>query len=130
MKNKVFGGITGFFGLMSMIGPRYILPYCELTGKNRMACSYTSEAEIFFGMILIFIGIGTFLSKTLDALRWLMLSALACGIAIVAAPSVLGYCHNPDMPCHYGTVPFLRLLGVLAIISSLVGMSQSRQEKI
>ncbi len=123
MKNKVIGSIVFALGLLVALTPRYILPVCEWAGKKSgMNCGYMGRAEILIGLIVISIAIGTFLSKGAEALRWLMLVGLVTGVAVVLVPQVLGYCPSSQMPCHYGAVPMLRLLGGLLAITSAAGI--------
>ncbi|GAB4389515.1 MAG: hypothetical protein Kow0025_15370 [Thermodesulfovibrionales bacterium] len=125
MRNRVFGAIFLVLGGLVALTPRYILPVCEYYGKPAMDCSYTAGAEYFAGFIIIAIGIGTLLSKGSEALRWLMLVALVAAVSVVAIPEVMGFCPNPRMYCNYGTVPMLRFLGGLGIVSSAVGFGLS-----
>lgn len=125
MKNKIFGILFSVLGILVAITPRYILPVCELTGKQKMACSYTGAAEIFIGAILISVSIGIFFSNSKEAFKWLMFVAFFDGLSVILLPSALGYCANPNMPCHYGTVPMLRLWGTAIIIISIFGFTIS-----
>jgi hypothetical protein len=129
MKSRIFGSALLIFGLLITLTPRYILPVCEFYGKPKMACSYMARAELFMGLIILSIAIGAFLSKTPDALRWLMFTALFAGASVIVIPEVLGYCPSPQMPCHYGTVPLLRLLGGLTVITAAVGFVISKPRK-
>jgi hypothetical protein len=91
-----------------------------------MACSYTGEAELFVGLIMVSISLAAFLSKVKETLKWLMFVAFFAGLSVILIPEVLGYCPSPNMPCHYGTVPLLRLLGGLSVLGSLAGLVMSR----
>jgi hypothetical protein len=113
-------------GALVSLTPRYILPVCEFYGKQRMACSYTGEAELFVGLIMVSISLAAFLSKVKETLKWLMFVAFFAGLSVILIPEVLGYCPSPNMPCHYGTVPLLRLLGGLSVLGSLAGLVMSR----
>ncbi len=108
-------------GLLVLLTPRYILPTCEFQGLSRMACTYTGTAEMFIGAIVMIAAVGMILSKTYEALRWSGLTTLAAGISVILVPEAIGYCHNSQHPCNYGTVPMLRLLGALIILLSIAG---------
>ncbi len=102
-------------GLLLIIVPRYILPACEFEGFSRMHCSDTAQAERILGGLFILAG-GLILAVRSTRLRaagsavfLLLLSAAAYVI-----PDRFGYCHNPKMPCNYGMVPALRLIGVVS----------------
>lgn len=125
MKNRVFGAIFFIIGGLVALTPRYILPVCEYYGKPVMDCSYTAKAEYFAGFVIIAIGVGAFLSKGAEALRWLMFVALVAMVSVIVVPEVMGFCPNPRMYCNYGTVPMLRFLGGLGIVASAVGFGLS-----
>jgi len=127
MRNKAFGILLFLPGILILLTPRYILPVCEFYGKPRMACSYTGKAELFIGLILISISFGAFFSRSTEALKWLMFVAFFAGLSALLVPEVLGYCANRGMPCNYGTVPMLRLLGLSTLIISIVGFLISRK---
>ena len=112
-------------GLLVFLTPRYILPTCEYQGLSRMACTYTGTAEMFIGAIVMMAAVGIILSKTRETLRWSGLTALAAGVSVILVPEAIGYCHNSQHPCNYGTVPMLRLLGALITLLSLAGFLMS-----
>lgn len=122
MKNRVIGGMLLALALLVVLTPRYIFPVCEYLGKDRMLCTYTGWGEMLLGAVLIAVAVGALMSRTPDALRWLMFVALVGGVVVYAFPSVIGFCRSPQMPCHYGTVPVLRLIGVLMVILSIAGI--------
>jgi len=86
-----------------------------------MACSYTGTAEMFVGFMIDVAAAGIFLSKSDDALRWSALTVFSGAISVLLLPQAIGYCHSSSMPCHYGTVPALRLFGVITLVASLTG---------
>ncbi len=108
-------------GLLVSLTPRYILPTCEYQGFSRMACTYTGTAEMFIGAIVMIASVGIILSQSRETLRWSGLTTLAAGVSVIFVPEAIGYCHNSQHPCNYGTVPMLRLLGGLIIFLSLAG---------
>lgn len=122
MINRVLGIILFLAGIGVAVTPRYILPVCEYHGYKEMACSFTGKAEIFVGIISMAASAGIFFSRTTDAFRWLAVTTLVSGISVIAIPHILGYCHSGAMPCNYGTVPLLRLIGGSIILASLIGL--------
>ncbi len=114
MKNKAFGAAVLALGLLIVLTPRFILPVCEYAGKQRMLCTYTGIAEVFF-------------SKAKETLGWLMLVSAVSGIFVIVLPGAIGYCKSLSMPCNYGTVPMLRLMGGLLIAVSLTGIIASKK---
>jgi len=130
MMNRIFGVIFFLTGLMVLLVPRFILPVCEYQGYNPMACSHTAIAEMFAGIMVMAAAVGLFFSRGSDGLRWLSFVALVAGVSVIWLPVAIGYCHSDRMPCNYGTVPALRLLGALIILLSLAGFFLSfRKEK-
>lgn len=125
MMRKTIGIVLFLMGLMVVLLPRYILPVCEYQGFSRMACSSTSVSEMFMGLIVMVSSLGIFFSKSAETLRWLALILIASGTSVLLIPEVIGYCHSSSMPCNYGTIPVLRLTGVLIILVSLGGLLAS-----
>lgn len=121
MKNKIFAAILIVLGLLVATTPRYIVPVCEFTGRAKMACSYMGLTEILFGLLLLAIAIGLFITKK-GPIRGLMFVALAAGVLVIVSPEVIGYCPSHKMPCNYGTVPVMRLLGMAVVVTSIVGL--------
>jgi hypothetical protein len=125
-----FGIILLLMGLLVLLTPRYIMPTCEYQGFSKMACSYTGTAEMFLGAIVMMAAAGMVLSGSRETLRWSGLTSIAAGLSVILVPEALGYCHNSRMPCNYGTIPVLRLLGGLIMFLSLAGFLISlRREK-
>ena len=108
-------------GLLVFLVPRYLFPTCEYQGFTRMACTYTGTAEMFIGAIVMSASVGMILSKSYGTLRWSSLTILTAGISIIFVPEAIGYCHSSEHPCNYGTVPVLRLIGILIVLLSLGG---------
>ncbi len=121
---QIFGPVIAVLGLITALTPLYILPVCEFQGKSRMACTYTGKAEVFLGIILISLGIAVYFSKA--SIRWLMFPVLITGASVIVMPSIIGYCPNVQMPCHYGTVPLLRLLGGFTALAAIAGFIISK----
>ncbi len=131
MKNRGFGAAFFFLGLLVLLAPRYILPVCEysIPGHGVSTCSYMGRAEWIIGFIAMGLAIGVFFSKSADALRWLSFGFVFVSAAVLGAPAVIGYCASPRMPCHYGTVPLLRLLGGIMLLASMAGLFAAREKK-
>lgn len=85
-----------------------------------MKCLWTSRAEIGLGVLLSAVGVLLFLSRKLEARRFLSILALLLGILIMLFPTAfIGVCVNPDMPCVVVMKPTLLLLG---IVTGVLGM--------
>lgn len=129
MTNRKFGIAFFLMGLMLALVPRYILPVCEYQGYNPMSCSNTAVAEMFAGSLVMTASIALLFLRGTGSLRWLSLAILVSGISVLWIPEAIGYCRSDRMPCNYATVPVLRLLGVLLILSSLAGFLLSFKEE-
>lgn len=121
MTNRGFGALFLVTGLAVILTPRFILPVCEYAGYEPMACSTTATAEIVAGAAIVVIAVSLLLTPGKRSLRLLCGIALIAGASVVYLPEAVGYCRNVGMPCNYGTVPALRLLGTVTILASLAG---------
>lgn len=119
MRTKILGAILFLSGALVLFIPRFILPVCEFQGFAPMTCSHTGTAEMFMGGVMATASLGIFFSKATEAARWPALSALAAGLSVLLIPDAIGYCHSTRMPCNYGTVPALRLVGGVITLASL-----------
>lgn len=130
-KNRILGLVLFLLGALVILSPRYILPVCEFTksGHQLSSCSYMARAEMTLGFLIASVSVAAFISKSAEALRWLMFIAFFISVAVLALPHILGYCASPQMPCNYGTVPMLRLLGGLILIISIIGFFSARERK-
>ena len=130
-KNRAFGSILAALGILVLVTPRYILPVCEFVspGHELSSCSFMFKAELGLGFVAIAISLAMFLSRTDDALKWLSFSSIFTGAAVLAMPNVTGYCLSPRMPCHYGAVPALRIIGGLIVIVSITGFFAAKTRR-
>jgi hypothetical protein len=115
------------FGLLLILTPRFILPVCEYHGKQVMNCSHTAHYEMTLGAFMIAAaGLSAFWNASIA--RWLVPAIfLISGMAAIVIPEAAGYCRNPEMPCNYGTVPALRLLGCALAITSIASFLSLRK---
>jgi len=121
MKKQVFVVILSVLGILSVVTPRYILPVCEYSGLSRMRCTDLSIVVGILGSAIIVISmVGMFL-KSPTVFRTSMLMSFLLGCAVFASPAVVGYCKSQFHPCHYGTVPAIRIIGILTVVSSAIG---------
>ncbi len=117
-------------GMLLLLVPRFILPACEYEGYPAMHCSDTARAEYLAGALLIVLGGVTFFLRPGRAVA---LSAVS-GVVLLAVsfwlPDKFGYCSSPRMPCHYGMVPGVRFIAVLASIVLLVAAIGSVRKSV
>ncbi len=131
MKNRAFGSVLFILSALVIVVPRYILPVCEfvLPGHEHAVCSFMYKAEAAVGVVAMALSAAMFFSKTADALRWLAFAAFFAGGTVIAAPGFVGYCQSPRMPCHYGAVPGLKLVGGLIALVSAAGFLAAGRKK-
>lgn len=125
MRNKAFGVSVFLLGLGVILTPMHLMPVCEYEGRARMICSYTGWSEMITGAVILCVSFGVFLSKSAETFRWLMFTTVALGAAVAATPGIIGFCPSPFMPCNFGAVPVLRLLGVVVSAAALAGFALS-----
>jgi hypothetical protein len=118
---KLVSGTGIAAGLLLAILPRWVLPPCGHEGLPGLHCADTARAEIVVGALLVAAG-----ALAIGAARsWLLAAdAAGCGALLAFAwllPDVTGYCPSPRMPCHYGMVPGVRLVAMIAAAVLLVG---------
>jgi hypothetical protein len=122
-------GVTAIIsGLLLFTVPRYILPACEYEGFSRMHCSDTAQAELVVAGLFILAGAGLLALKPLWAVLASGCLSMALSVSAFVLPDIFGYCQSSKMPCNYGMVPAIRLIGVVsglvaaaAIIALLIG---------
>jgi hypothetical protein len=120
-------------GLLLILIPRFILPVCEYTGKPSMKCSSVAHYEMALGAAILLISGALYWLKKTGVQLGILLACTVAGIAVIWIPEYMGYCKSPNMPCNYGTVPALRLLGgalvLFSFISLLFTIRRHRQNK-
>jgi len=122
-------------GLLLILMPRYILPACEYSGEGhaRMHCSDTADAVMIVGAVIAALGAAALAMKGPFVL--IADAAIASVLLATAAylPNVFGYCMSKNMPCHYGMVPGIRFISLLALMilltSVVILMRESRKRR-
>jgi hypothetical protein len=125
---KVFGIVLIVSALVLVFVPSFYT--CAAPGKAiqlpggksiPMKCLWTARAEIGLGVLLLAVGAFIFISRKLEARRFLSILALILGILIVLLPtSLIGVCVNPDMPCVVLMKPIILLIGVFTSVLGVV----------
>ena len=129
MKERVMGVVLFVLGFLIAVTPRYILPVCEYSGLERMRCTDLATVVGIIGMAITVVSLFAMFIKSPTAFRVLMLVSFLLGCAVFVSPAVVGYCKSQFHPCHYGTVPAIRILGVIIVISSATGYLLSRKHQ-
>lgn len=114
-------GVLLLLGILIALTPIIIFPVCELQGFDRMSCSYMGLFEAVTGLLIIILGVLLLVKgRTITfATRLVGLLLFISGLLVVMIPEFTGYCHSSRMPCNYGTVPSLRLEGIVLSLLSL-----------
>ena len=119
-------------GILLILVPRYILPACGYEGFPRMHCSDTALSEYVIGALLIVIGGLMFFAKSPS----LVIAGAATAFVLYGIsfwlPDKFGYCQSPQMPCHYGMVPGVRLIaaaGAFIMIGAVIGQLRTTRNK-
>ncbi len=121
---KAAGIISIISGILLFLVPRYILPVCEYEGYSPMHCSDMARAEYLIGVLLIASAAGMLLFRRSSAALAAAGSALLLSIAAYVVPDITGYCKSTKMPCHYGTVPAVRLIAILTGLMTIITMGK------
>ncbi len=103
-------------GVLTVLTPRYILPVCEFVGRPVMHCSETARWEMALGAAIVCAGAALIAVGRPLARAAIGLLVVVGGGMVVGLPEVIGYCASPRMPCHYGAIPAMRILGVVTAI--------------
>ncbi|MBO4456382.1 MAG: DUF4418 family protein [Butyrivibrio sp.] len=119
MKNKVTVSIIFVvLGVLILLAPTVIFPVCPADMK--MHCQYTKQAEIGIGILIAVLGILTvFFSEKIRAGISIAIAGISA-LEIAVPTTLIGVCGNNMMTCNSATRPLLVVLGVLAIIVSVV----------
>ena len=123
MKNRII--IAALFiisGLLVILGPTALFPVCSAE-KMKMACYYTSKAEIGLGSLIGVLGIVYFFFKDKGVRLGLSIAQLANAVLILLYPLALtGLCGKEDMDCRVGTLPALIVLSVVLGVTAIVNI--------
>lgn len=125
MKDMAVTAIFFFLGLLAVITPRYILPVCEFKGFPPMYCSEAAFYEAWAGAGIMLVSVLIPFIQARPSRVLFSLFMLAAGIIVMFIPQMTGFCRSPSMPCNYGSIPALRLIGGGSVIAALVFLFSS-----
>lgn len=122
-KSRILGAGLFILGAILALTPGYILPVCDVIkgGHRFAACTYMGRIAAWAGLGACLLSVAVFFTRRPGPFRWLMALIFLTGAGVVALPQMTGYCMSPSMPCNYGTVPMLRLVGGLMGLVSAAG---------
>ncbi len=124
-KQILLSSLLIILGILVIFGPIYLFPVCQYKGMMievkkggfaPMKCTYTARAEIILGILTIVIALMLMIARESESRRLLNILFLILGVLVILVPTwIIGICMSPTMPCRYGTLPFLELMGGLII---------------
>jgi len=102
--------------LLVIIGLIFLFPVCWGT---TMRCIYTARIEISIALIIIFLFIFSSIFPTKDIHILSGFVGIMLSILILLIPTkLIGVCQNPEMTCHSKSLPALKILGGLLILTT------------
>lgn len=123
MKNKIFFSLSYIvLGVLLALVPTVLLVPCS-SEEKKMACYYTSRAEVGLGILIAFLGIAAIIFAQ-EGIR-VGISIAQLGIAIIAILlplKITGLCKMDTMACRVKTLPGIIVVSVLLIILSLINI--------
>lgn len=130
---KIFAAVAAIVGgLLLVVVPRFVFPACEYLGHGRMHCTDAAHGEFFVGGLLVVAGVALLAAKAGTAsICAAAVAALLCAAAFFV-PAYTRYCANPDMACHYGMVPSVRLVAVavgVVEVAALIGLVRASRRR-
>ncbi len=99
-------------GILIVAVPWLVFPPCGHAGATH--CGDTARAETILGAMLAVSGIAALAARRPAAVAGHAAVSVALLAAAFLAPSHYGYCPSPQMACHYGMVPAVRLVAAVA----------------
>ena len=125
MKNKkiiiVLSLITFVFSLFMMIGSQWIFTVCESEGIHR--CENADGAVLVITIIMMLTSASTLIF--IDEKNLIVSSSLTCAEGLIATlmPGlIIEVCKMDSMSCAGKFKPFVIIMGVLIIISSIINL--------
>jgi hypothetical protein len=108
---------------------------CQYDGKGLtladgrqvpMKCTWTAHASLLVAIPLLVVGLLLAFSRQRETRRVLALLGVIDGILVILLPTwLIGVCQHPGASCNLVMKPALILMGILAIVASLVGLALS-----
>lgn len=123
MKNRIIFSLANIIlGVLLILVPTVLLKPCSHE-EMKMACYYTSRAEIGIGAFIIFLGVATALAKGKEIRTGISIALLGAGILAIAFPLKLtGLCGMSSMACHVKTLPGIVVVSVLLEALSIINI--------
>jgi hypothetical protein len=133
---RIVGVVITVIGILIVAIPWLILPVCgqvvaAQSPKNSTGvhgCDNTLIAETVIGCITILAGLmAAFIPKKKMILGVSLLTIVLAALVILFPTEITGVCKIPTMPCVYGTLPGLVVIGIGLALTGVSGFVISRK---
>lgn len=124
-----FGSLFVVFGLLLYVFPRYLLPVCTFKdmmvetasgARIPMKCHYAMTGLTVLAFLAAGLGVLFFFARRRESRVLLSIMGALMSLFTILTPLVLpGVCGDPKMPCRYGTLPGVVVLGAMGCIVAL-----------
>ena len=95
-----------------------------------MKCHWSGTAELVVAVPLLVLGILEIINRNYLVIRNLSILGVVLGIFIVLIPTnLIGVCASADMICNSVMRPVMILVGILVIVTNLIGLRYSYVHK-
>jgi len=102
--------------VLVIIGLIFLFPVCWGT---TMRCIYTARVEISIALITIFLFIFSSIFPSRDVQILTGFAGIMLSVLILLVPTkLIGVCQSPEMTCHSKSLPALKILGSLLILTT------------
>jgi len=102
--------------VLIIIGLIFLFPVCWGT---TMRCIYTARVEISIALITIFLFIFSSIFPSRDVQILTGFAGIMLSVLILLVPTkLIGVCQSPEMTCHSKSLPALKILGSLLILTT------------
>jgi len=102
--------------VLVIIGLIFLFPVCWGT---TMRCIYTARVEISIALITIFLFIFSSIFPSREVQILTGFAGIMLSVLILLVPTkLIGVCQSPEMTCHSKSLPALKILGSLLILTT------------
>ena len=132
MKRIIAGILLIIAGAVTAIGPYTFLHVCSADGMASMGgmeakCAGIPLVSLITGIALAVIGLAIVLVRSNIILSLL---GVVAGVVIIGIPTfIIGVCEEAHMHCHMVTRPALIVIGAIAIVVSLIPLTELKKEE-
>jgi|GEM_PF-7034108 len=120
---KSLSGVIGIIGIALAVIPISVYNLIEAKGMMHgmtMACKSSWDATLIIGLLIAIVSFASLFLKSRKTRITCAAAEIIGGIAVIAAPPVIGLCKSDDMACRYITMPTVAILGGAVIVLAAV----------